>query len=175
MFRAIVFLALFLGVSLASRPVQAQQESSQPPPCSSPEASQFDFWLGHWNATWGDSGKGTNYVTKELAGCVIHEHFSTLDSMPFIGRSYSVYNIHTEMWHQTWVDNSGGYLDFTGGMQGDKMILSRTARPKGKDPFMQRMVYYNIKADSFDWNWEKSTDEGKTWKLLWKIHYQRAM
>ncbi len=161
-------------VSVLSLVLNADGTAQQPPPCSAPEASQFDFWVGMWNATWDDTGKGTNHITKELDGCVIHEHFATLDSVPFVGRSYSVYNINTQQWHQTWVDNSGGYLDFTGGMVGDKMILSRTAHPKGKEPFMQRMVFSNIKSDSFDWDWQKSTDGGDTWVDLWHIHYTRA-
>jgi len=36
-----------------------------------------------------------------------------------------------------------------------------------------RMVYYNIKQDSFDWSWEASTNGGKTWKQNWLIHYKR--
>jgi hypothetical protein len=52
------------------------------------------------------------------------------------------------------------------------MILTQRALgPDGK-PRLARMVFLNIKPDSFDWHWESSTD-GKTWKLNWPIHYQR--
>jgi hypothetical protein len=36
-----------------------------------------------------------------------------------------------------------------------------------------RMVFTNIKPDSFDWRWEASTDGGKTWQVNWPIHYKR--
>jgi len=35
------------------------------------------------------------------------------------------------------------------------------------------MVCYNITADEFDWNWERSDDGGNTWRVLWKIKYKR--
>ncbi len=86
--------------------------------------------------------------------------------------SVSVYNKRKGIWQQTWVDNGGGYLDFTGGVAADKMVLSRIAEtPKGKQ--LQRMTWYNITADSLDWDWEISDNDGQTWNLAWRIHYRR--
>ena len=33
------------------------------------------------------------------------------------------------------------------------------------------MVWYNITEKEFDWNWERSIDDGKTWTTNWKINY----
>lgn len=170
---AILLVTIAVFLAAISMTTVAQDEPEQVPPCAEPEASQFDFWVGEWNLSWGDSGQGKNVITRELGGCVIEENFTTLDDQPFVGRSLSVFDKHTKKWKQTWVDNSGGYLDFTGGMEGNRMILMRQARPVGKEPFLQRMVFYNIEADSLDWNWEKSTDGGETWENLWHIHYVR--
>jgi hypothetical protein len=140
-------------------------------PCSTEEGKQFDFWVGQWDASW-EGGKGINNISKILGGCVVFEEFDATPSSPLIGKSFSVYNIRTGKWHQTWVDNSGGYLDFSGNWQDDKMILSRSAEIKGVVT-IQRMVWYNITDNKFDWNWEKSTDGGKTWTVSWKIQYTR--
>jgi hypothetical protein len=35
------------------------------------------------------------------------------------------------------------------------------------------MVFYNIKADSFTWDWETSKDGGENFQLSWRISYQR--
>jgi hypothetical protein len=149
---------------------------SQDSACSSPESSQFDFWLGEWNLDWrnenNEPGTGRNYVSKILGGCVIEENFSTSDNS-FTGKSFSVYNPNKKCWQQTWVDNTGIYLDFTGGFADDKMILSRELITKDGRKFIQRMVFHNIKQNEFLWNWEQSTDDGKTWNLLWMIHYTR--
>ena len=139
------------------------------------KAKQFDFWLGDWDLTWGENGRGRNIISKILDEKVIQEQFTSLpgdETPPFIGLSLSVFNIQTDQWQQTWVDNQGGYLDFKGSMDGDKMILSRQAIIEDR-PVQQRMVWHNIQADSLDWSWERSDDGGQTWKMLWAIQYQR--
>lgn len=144
-------------------------------PCSAPEASQFDFWIGDWDLTWTDKDgaeqRGTNVISREFGGCVIRENFNA-PAMKFRGMSVSVFDVRQGKWKQTWVDDAGGYLDFTGEFRDNKMILSRLA-DAGEKPFVQRMIWYNISADSLDWNWERSDDNGATWKILWKIHYSR--
>ena len=146
-------------------------------PCSAPEFSQFNFWVGKWNLEWknedGSTGYGTNNITKPLGDCVIEEHFSTADSS-FRGKSVSTYNTHKKLWQQTWVDNNGAYLDFTGGFEDGKMILSRKAMNREGKEVIQRMVWYNIIENEFDWNWELSRDDGSSWNVLWKIPYTRA-
>ena len=100
---------------------------------------------------------------------VIQENFSAPD---LTGMSVSVYDKERKAWCQTWVDNSGSYFDFTGNFNNGKMILQRDAIVRG-EACKQRMVWYEIQADKFEWNWERSDDEGKTWKVLWNIHYTR--
>ena len=131
--------------------------------------NQFDFWLGEWNATWNDGGEGINRVLKILNGKVVQENFSAPD---LIGLSVSCFDFERQLWCQTWVDNSGSYLDFTGSFDGEKMVLERDAIVKGQ-ACKQRMVWFEIEADKFEWNWERSDDEGKTWRVLWNIHYTR--
>jgi hypothetical protein len=148
-----------------------------PKPCSAPEASQFDFWVGEWKATWGDTLHATNRIEKMFGNCTVHENFSDPKNN-FLGQSWSVYNTNYKLWQQTWVDNNGGYIHLTGGIVGDSMILSTEERkvpaklsPTGR--MKSRMVYYNITKDSFDWSWQASTDGGLTWKTNWLIHYTR--
>jgi hypothetical protein len=141
-------------------------------PQAPPRNNQFDFWLGSWNLTW-QGGTGTNTITNDYDGRVVTEHFAADTGSTLKGTSMSVFNAGTDKWQQTWVDNQGSYLDFTGGLEGDRMIMSRRASVKGKD-IVQRMVWYNISADALDWNWERSDDDGKTWTTVWQIHYTRA-
>ncbi len=135
---------------------------------SQPEL-QFDFWLGEWGVQWGEDGKGTNRVERIMGGKVIQENFSAPD---LLGMSVSVFDAERGLWQQTWVDNSGSYLDFTGKFEDGKMILWRKAIIKGQ-ACIQRMVWFEIQPDQFEWNWERSDDEGKTWHVQWNIHYKR--
>lgn len=171
-------IILFISVVSLSNSISYSQSEVNEKPCTGPEYSQFDFWVGNWQASWTDSeGKmqtGSNLITKTLGGCVIEENFSTGDNT-FTGRSFSVYNPVKKMWQQTWVDNSGGYLDFTGGMDGDKMILTRKGLNRKGEEIMQRMVFKDITTDSFTWNWESSADEGVSWNLMWQISYKKKI
>ncbi|MDZ7691907.1 MAG: hypothetical protein U5K69_12400 [Balneolaceae bacterium] len=38
----------------------------------------------------------------------------------------------------------------------------------------QRMVFYDITATSFTWDWESSKNDEATWQLIWSIWYTRA-
>ena len=133
---------------------------------------QFDFWLGDWDLTWGEAGKGTNRITAVLDNRVIQEQFDGTPSTPLQGLSVSTYNTQLGKWQQTWVDNSGSYLDFVGEFADGKMVLSREAVLEGK-PIQQRMVWHNITELALDWNWERSEDGGETWQVMWHIRYQR--
>lgn len=132
--------------------------------------TQFDFWLGEWDVAWGDDGKGTNRIERILDGKIIQENFSAPD---FQGMSVSSYDPERNLWCQTWVDNNGTYLDFTGTFDNGKMILSRDAIVRG-EACKQRMVWYDIRGDTLEWNWERSNDGGNTWRVLWHIHYRRS-
>ncbi len=134
------------------------------------ENHEFDFWLGEWNVYWGDK-QGTNRVESVLDGAVIHENF---DGDGLIGTSVSVFSKEDNRWHQTWVDNTGSYLDFIGEFADGRMILSRNGVVEGK-AVKQRMVWYDITANAFLWNWERSDDEGSSWREMWKLEYKRKM
>jgi hypothetical protein len=131
--------------------------------------NQFDFWLGEWNVIWGEDGKGTNRIERILDGKIIQENFSTPD---LHGMSISSYDPDRGLWCQTWVDSNGTYLDFTGRFEDGSMILSRDAIVKGQ-ACKQRMVWYDIRENQLEWNWERSDDNGKSWRVLWHIHYTR--
>ena len=165
---------LVLGICLS---IAGFSQTSNQTPCSSKEASQFDFWVGDWQLTWGDTLHGTNHVDKLFGNCTVHENFKD-PKTNFLGQSWSVYNANYKQWQQTWVDNQGGYISLTGGIVGDSLILTTAERTvpasiSATGKMTNRMVYYNIKQDSFDWSWEASTNGGKTWKQNWLIHYKR--
>lgn len=134
--------------------------------------NQFDFWLGQWEVRWNDDGRGTNRIERILDGKIIQENFIGDSPSELRGLSFSAYDPERKIWCQTWVDNSGSYLDFTGTFEDGKMLLSRDAIVRGEE-CKQRMVWYNIRPDQLDWNWERSDDDGLTWRVLWKIKYVR--
>jgi hypothetical protein len=174
--------ALHAGLALLSMSAacgagaQTQTQTQAPPPCTSAESRQFDFWVGDWEAHFtqnGKPGQSRNKVTRILGDCVIFEDFRGAPDSPLYGMSHSVFDRQAGKWKQTWVDNNASYLDFVGEFKDDRMILSRTAAKDGKT-FLQRMVWFDIQPDRFNWHWERSDDGGKTWQVNWKIDYRRV-
>lgn len=168
--RNVFALALLaLATSAGSARSDPAPSAPQAPPCTGPGFALLDFWLGEWDLTW-EGGTGTNVVTREFGGCVIHENFH---SEGLIGSSVSVWIPRLGTWKQTWVDDSGSYLDFTGGPTEDgRFIFSRELPPQAKSTH-QRMVFHDITADSLVWDWQSSADGGETWAMQWQIHYRR--
>ncbi|MFN1834864.1 hypothetical protein AB2B38_006340 [Balneola sp. MJW-20] len=163
---ALILFLLFFPVTLP-----AQELPDDP-------TSYYDFWVGEWDLTWtdpnGEEGTGINLIEKTLDGKVIQEHFEALSGQlaGFKGTSISVYN-PSNGWHQAWADNNGGYIDLHGLTDGTKRIFQTKEQVTTQGTSMSRMVFYDISKDSFTWDWEASSDGGKTWKLSWRIYYVR--
>ena len=133
---------------------------------------QFDFWLGTWDCRW-DGGHGSNTVTAELDGVVILERFDGRPSTELQGISVSIFDESENAWRQTWVDSSGGFLDFTGRFDNGVMDLRREAIVDGAT-VGQRMRWTEIEANSFVWVWERLPAGSRNWETLWRIEYARA-
>lgn len=144
---------------------------------SEADLSKMDFWVGTWDLVW-EGGKGKNVIEKKLGGRVIQENFEALEGnfKGYLGTSISTFSPADGKWHQAWADSNGGYIDLIGIMDGDNRIFQMTSPrqlPNGS-MIISRMRFYNITEDSFTWDWEASADEGKSWKLNWRIEYTRA-
>ncbi len=158
----------------------AAQSSAPQNPCTAAQQKQFDFWIGEWDLTWpgqnaGETGHGTNIIKRIMDDCVVQENFSSHDSSNLRGTSVSIFVPGDSHWKQTWVDNQGSYLDFTGDFKDGQMVLQREAKSPDGKTLLQRMVWKNIAANEFDWSWESSRDGGKTWQVNWPIHYKRKI
>ena len=140
----------------------------------------FLFWVGKWEAKWvdgqGNPGTGTNHISLITGDKVLHENFQILTgpNAGFLGTSISVFNPNTKMWHQTWMDNQGGNIVLTGEVVGDKRIFKTAIQNINGQQIQSRMVFFNIQSNQFTWDWERSTDGGKTWNLNWRIEYSKV-
>ena len=88
------------------------------------------------------------------------------------GMSVSVYSPAKKKWEQTWVDDQGSYFALSGEFKDGKMVLTTNPNPAAPKQF-GRMTFHNITENSFTWDWEGTTDGGKTWSLNWQLLYKR--
>ena len=138
------------------------------------DGSELDFWLGEWDARWGEAGRGTNRLTRILGDRVIREDFSGGGAAGHLnGLSLSVFDPDRRLWHQTWVDDQGGYLELVGDVVDGCFAFGRGA-PEDGPSTKQQMVFRDPGAASFRWTWEISEDGGATWEIRWDIAYTRT-
>jgi hypothetical protein len=188
MHRIVIPLVLAGCSAPASKPAAPPATPPTPPAikpaCASAEHRQFDFWIGDWDVTirarksptseeWGEA-KGSQHIEAILGGCTISENFSADGPQePWAGKSYSSWQPQLGKWRQTWVDDGGSYLAFTGGVEAGVMTLYGEPRTVKDVSFQMRMVFKNVTADSLLWEWQRSTDDWKTNTVMMAIDYKR--
>jgi hypothetical protein len=99
-----------------------------------------------WVGSWHgtwDGGAAVKVVEKLYGGRVVVERFAAEQPDPFVG-----------------------------GAVGEEMHFTRDAQVGGKD-ILQRMRWAAIKADAFQWFWQRREDGGE-WETVWHISYVRA-
>lgn len=144
------------------------------PPCQAAAHRQFDFWIGDWDVTTPD-GKpaGTNLIKPILNGCVLHESWKGRGG--FVGESFNVYDATRKVWHQTWVDGTGGALMMDGKFENGSMTLSDRDMPNKPDRNAISEIAWTPNADgSVRQHWRTSADGGKTWQTAFDGKYVRS-
>lgn len=141
-------------------------------PSTSAGPAALDFWVGEWTCTW-DGGRGANTITKELDDRVVVERFECLEPERWTGLSVSVHD-ERRGWRQTWVDSTGNYWALDGDPHPEGFSFSVGELDEEGREVVKRMVFSQIERDRFDWRWERSSDDGASWEVLWTIDYRRA-
>ena len=168
---------LAAGLALPQGALAQQQQAAAPPAaaCQGAEFRTLDFWVGDWIAE-DQQGKpiGTNRITRDEYGdCVITEHFRMSDGS-MIGHSVSIYRPGLKQWRQTWVDSQGSFFDLVGGPvpSSDHSFFFENKRVTETQPH-QRMIFQDVKPESFVWRWQKRAKAEDPWTDSWVIRYRR--
>lgn len=172
---AMLFNAAFACAQTAP-PSAATVSSPVPPakPCVASEHRQFDFWIGDWEVT-SPNGKpaGTNVIKPILGGCVLHENWR--GQAGFGGQSFNTYDAKRKIWHQTWVDGTGGLLMLEGRFENGAMTLSDKGMPGKPDANAINEIAWTLLADgAVRQLWRTSADGGKNWTTSFDGKYVRA-
>jgi hypothetical protein len=151
---ALLLLGPTSGALVSTPPV-----TQAPPRCDTPQYRQFDFWVGDWTVTSGGRPAGTNHVTLEEAGCLVHEHWT--GARGGTGQSFNFFDRTDSLWHQVWVSSSGTVL-FLSGKYSDGR-LAYTAQG-------QRLTFFHNADGTVRQLWESSSD-GKQWSTVFDGMY----
>jgi len=156
------FVLLFAALSL---PLLAVAQ-----PCSEPEASQFDFWVGQWEVHANGKLAGHNTISRIHGGCTLLEEFSGAAG-PYEGKSFNYYDATDGQWHQVWVDNSGTRLHLAGGFHEAAMSMSGKRIAQGAE-ILDRITWTPNDDGTVRQLWEMSTDGGTSFRTLFDGLYR---
>jgi hypothetical protein len=164
-----------IALSLAAALLSLSPAMAQTLGCDTPEARQFDFWVGQWDvyATGSETLVAHSHIEKLYAGCAVRENWMPLKGGG--GGSLNAYVPADRQWHQTWVDSSGSWVEFKGGLKDKAMIISGfwAGSANGKDA-VTRMTYTQNADGSVRQFGEVSTDGEKTWAPSFDLTYRPA-
>jgi hypothetical protein len=145
----------------------------QPPGCTAAEYRQFDFWLGDWEVTdsAGTKPYGTNLVTREEAGCLVHEHWR--GARGGTGQSFNFYDRRSGSWSQVWVASGGNVLRLSGHLEGGSMVLEGDGVSPSGQPVRNRISWTPEPDGRVRQLWSISTDGGASWRASFDGWYRR--
>ncbi len=175
--------AAVLTLSLVM-PFAYAEEQSPAPPCTSDGASDFDFWLGEWEAYDSNDGslQGIEHITKDLDGCVLKQHWEQQSDRykhpgsdnRMRGTSLTARNGNAAdaEWWQTWVDSVGSYIVLSGRLKDGVMVLEGL---RGASHYQRKWHWQLLDSGSVRSWGTVSADEGRTWQTTWDITYRRPV
>jgi hypothetical protein len=167
-------LTIAAALLIAQASVAAAVPPPQPPPCAGADFGAFDFWVGEWDVY--PNGKDTlvahSRIEKLYGGCAIRENWMPLKGAG--GGSLSDFEPATGHWYQTWIGAAPGRVEFDGGPEDGKMVLTgfwKGSGPKGEDG-LTRMTYSKEAAGAVRQFGQFSADQGKTWQTTFDFIYR---
>lgn len=139
--------------------------------CTGPEHRQFDFWLGSWEVTTPDGTlAGNSRIEASQDGCVLHERYTTPKG--YDGQSLNIHDRTRQVWHQTWVDNTGTLLELEGGLVDGRMVLEGAGKRRDGTPVRHRITWTPNGDGTVRQLWE-STDAQGAWIVGFDGLYRR--
>jgi hypothetical protein len=170
-FSRVFLLGVLIGLPLATNCLGSTAAS----PCATnPENQQLDYWLGSWKiGAEGSSGNAHSTVALSLDQCLVVENWD--GGRGHSGQNTFGYSADDKSWYGLFADNEGRVHVFTSGK-----VLSDSAEFEGKSrgpngqTVLNRVKITRLSPNKVTQTWEKSSDNGATWNVVFRGEYIRA-
>jgi hypothetical protein len=141
--------------------------------CSaSSESRQMDFWLGDWAVTYpGMPGSANSKVYVELDKCLIVERWD--GGKGHQGENLFAYSYDDKSWHGMFADNQARVHVFEGKVANGSAEFTGPSRGPNGEVVLNRIKVVRVNANKVEQSWEKSADNGATWKTEFRGEYVR--
>lgn len=164
-----LFMLALAGCISAAQPSAIAAET---PAATDPENRQFDFWLGDWAITDPNgSSEASSRVSLALGQYLVVENWD--DGRSHKGENLFAYNADDKTWHGMFADNQGRVHVFTGKVSGGLAEFYGPSRGPAGEAVLNRIRVVRLAPDRVEQSWEKSTDNGGSWTVVFKGEYSR--
>lgn len=165
-------LSLIMLVGWLSLPASAFA-AVDPSACSgNPETRQLDFWLGDWTVTYpGMPGSAASNVSLDLDRCLVIESWDAGNGHS--GKNMFAYSADDKSWHGMFADNQGRVHIFEGKVVAGVAEFTGPSRAPDGQAVLNRIRVVRVGANKVEQSWEKSTDNGASWKMEFQGQYSR--
>jgi hypothetical protein len=144
-------------------------------PCSAnSENRRFDYWVGDWTiGAPGSSANAHSTVSLALDKCLVVENWD--GGRGHSGQNIFGYSADDKSWYGMFADNEGRVHVFTSGKvsSGTAEFEGASRGPDG-EKVMNRVKITRLNPNKVEQRWEKSTDNGATWNVVFRGEYSRA-
>ena len=90
------------------------------------------------------------------------------------GKSFNFFDRNDGKWHQIWVDDRGGVLDFSGTIKDGSLHYDTMVPGQDENPDTHhRLVFTPNEDGSVRQHWTSSTDGGENWQVAFDGNYVR--
>ena len=141
--------------------------------CKDGASRQFDFWVGHWRVTEHGKLAGDNRVEPILDGCALLENWT--GAKGGAGKSLNFFDREDGLWHQTWIDRSGGALFLAGKFENGAMRLEGERAATGEQPATRhRITWTPLPGGKVRQLWESTAAGKDQWSTQFDGLYESA-
>ena len=112
--------------------------------CQDVTSRQFDFWIGRWKVSEKGKPAGINHIERILDGCALLENWTGAKGGE--GKSLNFFDREDGLWHQTWIDRSGGALFLSGKFESGAMRLEGARAATDKQPATRHRITWTALA-----------------------------
>ncbi len=144
-------------------------------PCAANlENRQLDYWLGNWKiGAAGSSGNAHSTVSLSLDKCLVVENWD--GGRGHYGQNVFGYSADGKNWYGMFADNQGRVHVFTSGkVSSGSAEFEGTSRGPNGENVLNRVRVIRLGPNKVEQTWEKSSDNGATWNVVFRGEYSRA-
>jgi hypothetical protein len=122
----------------------------------------FDFYVGEWEMVNGETVESLISVAPAFGDRGLRVSMRNPADGAETASSFFVYDAENKQWRQTWMSAEGQTITMAGGRDGETIALRVETDTKG-DAKGGRAVFSDVTRGTFNYAWQTTTDDGKTW------------